>query len=129
MNYIVLTYLIYLPIAACLTVWVGNTLFKNGKVFLVDIFQKNEELAAAVNKLLLVGFYLLNIGYAVWAMKVFDSIETTQGVIEVLSEKVGAIILALGIVHFTNIIVLYKLRKRTVSNYRNFVQQQITVKD
>ena len=129
MNYIVLTYLIYLPIAACLTVWVGNTLFKNGNVFLVDIFQKYEELPHAVNKLLLVGFYLLNIGYAVWAMKVFENIETTQGVIEVLSEKVGAIILVLGIVHFTNIIVLYKLRKRTVSNYRNFVQQQITVKD
>ncbi|AFD07923.1 hypothetical protein [Solitalea canadensis] len=129
MNYIVLTYLIYLPIAACLTIWVGNTLFKNGKVFLVDIFQQNKELADAVNKLLLVGFYLLNIGYAVWAMKVFDNIVTTQGVIEVLSEKIGAIILVLGVVHFTNIIALYKLRKRTVSHYKNFVQQQIPVND
>ncbi|MNI83878.1 hypothetical protein D3C73_1407300 [compost metagenome] len=104
-------------------------MFKNGKVFLVDIFQQNKELADAVNKLLLVGFYLLNIGYAVWAMKVFDNIVTTQGVIEVLSEKIGAIILVLGVVHFTNIIALYKLRKRTVSHYKNFVQQQIPVND
>ena len=64
MNYTVLTYSIYLPITILLTVWVARTLFVNGKVFLVEIFRQDITLAESVNKLLLVGFYLVNIGYA-----------------------------------------------------------------
>ena len=65
MNYIIITYSFYLAITIALTVWVARTLFKNGKVFLIDIFHGNKELADSVNNLLLVGFYLINIGYAV----------------------------------------------------------------
>ena len=68
MNLHVLSYLIYLPITIVLTIWVGHMLFKNGKIFLVDIFEKNLELAQSVNQLLLVGFYLINIGYAVFTL-------------------------------------------------------------
>ncbi len=62
MIYIILTYCIYLVVTICLTIWIAKTLFKNGQVFLVDIFHGNKELAISVNNLLLVGFYLINIG-------------------------------------------------------------------
>ena len=65
MSYILICYSVYLILTVILTVWVARTLFRNGKVFLIDIFHGNEELAKAVNNLLLVGFYLVNIGYAV----------------------------------------------------------------
>lgn len=112
MNNIIVTYSIYLTISALLTVWVARTLFKNGKIFLVDIFHGNKELADNVNNLLLVGFYLLNIGYAVFAMTIDHDIVNTRDIFETLSIKIGLIILVLGIMHFLNLYVFFKLRRR-----------------
>jgi hypothetical protein len=112
MNYIIITYSFYLIITIALTMWVARTLFKNGKVFLVDIFHGNRELADSVNNLLLVGFYLINIGYAVYTLQVTNSIVNTQEVIEVLSLKIGLIILILGAMHFFNLYIFFTLRKK-----------------
>ena len=112
MNYIILTYALYLPITIMLTVWVARTLFTNGRIFLVDIFHGNELLADSVNKLLVVGFYLINIGYAVYTLQIFGEIASAQVVIEKLSVKLGAIILILGGMHFFNLFVFFKLRRR-----------------
>jgi hypothetical protein len=112
MNYIIITYAFYLVITISLTIWVARTLFKNGKVFLVDIFHGNRELADSVNNLLLVGFYLINIGYAVYTLQVSSSISNVQEVIEILSVKVGFIILILGGMHFFNLYIFFTLRKR-----------------
>src|SRR5882762_8831199 len=112
MNYFILTYVVYLLVSIALTVWVAKVLFKNGRIFLVDIFHGNNELADSVNKLLVVGFYLVNIGYMSLALKETGSITSTQVVVEVLSYKVGCIILILGGMHFLNLIVFFKLRNR-----------------
>lgn len=112
MNYFILTYILYLVISIALTIWVARTLFKNGRTFLVDIFHGNTELADSVNKLLVVGFYLINIGYAVLSLKIMGEIDSYQHVIERLSYKVGAIILILGAMHFFNLYVFFKLRNR-----------------
>lgn len=111
-SYIIPTYIIYLVVTIALTIWVAKTLFKNGKVFLVDIFHGNKELADSVNNLLLVGFYLINIGYAVFTLQVKYAIINPQEMIEALSLKVGFIILLLGGMHFFNLFVFFKLRKR-----------------
>ncbi len=79
MNYTVIAYCIYLPITLLLTVWVARTLFTNGRIFLVEIFRKDETLADSVNKLLLVGFYLVNIGYAVYTLRVSGAIARYAG--------------------------------------------------
>jgi uncharacterized BrkB/YihY/UPF0761 family membrane protein len=112
MNYIIVTYCFYLVITVCLTIWVARTLFKNGKVFLVDIFHGNKELADSVNNLLLVGFYLINIGYAVYTLQITSSIANFQEVIEKLSVKIGLIILILGCMHFFNLYIFFTLRKK-----------------
>lgn len=127
MNYTVLTYSIYLPVTLLLTVWVARTLFKNGRIFLVEIFRKDELLADSVNKLLLVGFYLVNIGYAVYTLRVTDTINTTQGLIEVLSEKIGWIILVLGAMHFFNLFVLFNLRKRAQQAHLRAVASGVSI--
>ena len=62
-------YLAYLGISVALTVWVARTLHKNGRIFLVDSFHGNEGLADSVNHLLVVGFYLVNIGYVTLALR------------------------------------------------------------
>jgi len=112
MNQIILTYTLYLIITISLTIWVAKTLFKNGKVFLVDIFHGNKELADSVNNLLLVGFYLINIGYAVYTLRITSAISSYQEVIEKLSLKVGFIILVLGAMHFFNLYIFFTLRKK-----------------
>lgn len=111
-NYIIPTYFTYLTVTVLLTIYVAKTLHKNGRVFLVDIFHGNTELADSVNKLLLVGFYLINIGYAVMALKIWGEIETARLMIEELSTKIGTIILILGAMHFFNLYIFYTLRKR-----------------
>ena len=117
MNYHILTYVTYLPLSILLTIWVGRTLFKNGRPFLLDIFHSNTVLADAVNKILLVGFYLINIGYAVIMLQVLASISNPQEMIEMLSKKVGAIILILGGMHFFNLYILFRLRKRAKHSF------------
>jgi hypothetical protein len=112
MNYFILTYALYISISVALTIWVANVLFKNGKIFLVDIFHGNNELADSVNRLLVVGFYLVNIGYICLVLKETTNIGNLQEVVEVLSYKVGGIILTLGAMHFLNLIVFFKLRNR-----------------
>ena len=112
MNYAILTYAAYLVISIALTIWVARVLFKNGRIFLVDIFHGNTELADSVNKLLVVGFYLINIGYMSLSLKEARFINNTQAVIEVLSYKIGYIILILGAMHFLNLIIFYKLRHK-----------------
>lgn len=118
MNYIIVTYLLYLLITISLTVWVARTLFKNGKIFLIDIFHGNKELADSVNNLLLVGFYLVNIGYAVYTLQVDYNIINTQQLIESLSLKVGFIILILGAMHFFNLYIFFNLRKKAQADKR-----------
>lgn len=114
MSYILTLYSLYLAITVILTIWVARTLFRNGKVFLIDIFHGNKELAQAVNNLLLVGFYLVNLGYAVYTLRVEYNVSDTRQLIEELSLKTGAIILILGGMHFFNMFVFFKLRKRAL---------------
>jgi len=115
MNSVQLTiaaYVVYLVLSIGITIWVAKTLFKNGKIFLYDIFHGNQALAESVNNLLLVGFYLVNVGYAVYVLKVTDSITNAQQLLEILSVKVGFIILLLGGMHFFNLFVFFRLRRK-----------------
>src|SRR6267142_2997477 len=107
------TYLIYLTISIGLTIWVARTLHKNGRVFLVDVFHGNEPLADSVNHLLVVGFYLINFGYVSLALKLGYTVATTQEGIEALSVKVGMVLLVLGGMHFFNLFIFSRMRRRS----------------
>ncbi len=105
-------YLIYLAISVALTIWVARTLHKNGRIFLVDVFHGNEALADSVNHLLVVGFYLINFGYVSLALKLGYSLFTSQQAIEALSVKVGMVLLVLGSMHFFNLFIFSRMRRR-----------------
>src|ERR1043166_2728703 len=108
----VCTYLVYLAISIALTVWVARTLHKNGRIFLVDSLLGNEPLADSVNHLLVVGFYLINIGYVTLALKYGDKATDTRTALEALSTKVGLVLVVLGVMHFFNLFVFSKMRRR-----------------
>ncbi|MFU8853715.1 hypothetical protein ACNAW0_22420 [Micromonospora sp. SL1-18] len=103
-------YLAYLAVSIGLTVWVARALSRNGLVFLEDVFA-DKRLADAVNSLLVVGFYLLNLGYVTVAMKEADAVGTTSQALEELSMKVGLVLLVLGALHFFNVFALGRYRR------------------
>lgn len=121
MNPIIITYSLYLLISICLTIWVAKALFKNGKTFLYDIFHGNKELADSVNNLLLVGFYLVNLGYAIYTLQIHQEVVNFQQVLERLSIKIGLIILILGGMHFLNLYIFFRLRHRALNENKKQV--------
>ena len=110
--YIEWSYFAYLAISLGVTIWVARTLHKNGRIFLVDAFHGNTELANSVNHLLVVGFYLINIGYVTLALRTTAVISNLRESIELLSDKVGLVLLILGLMHFFNLFVFNSMRKR-----------------
>jgi len=112
--YVIWAYVFYIVISVALTVWVARTLSKNGILFLIDAFGGNQALANSVNHLLVVGFYLINIGYVTLALKYGDKPGSLQQAIEFLSTKVGLVLLVLGAMHFLNLRVFSNMRKRAL---------------
>jgi len=113
-DFVVVTYCLYLAISISLTVWVARTLHRNGRLFLVDVFHRNEALADSVNHLLVVGFYLINLGYVTLALKLGYDVTSARASIEALSQKVGYVLLVLGVMHFLNLYVFSRIRRRAV---------------
>jgi len=126
MTPIVWTYLSYLLISIALTVWVAQTLHRNGRMFLVESFHGNVPLADSVNHLLVVGFYLINFGYVTLALKAEHAPGDLQGVIETLSAKIGLVLLILGGMHFFNLYIFSKLRKRAITQNARGDAQPLT---
>ena len=112
MNHTVTAYLIYLPVAVAMTVWVARTLHKNGRVFLVQAFRGREDMADSVNHLLVVGFYLINLGFILLALRYGDKPADMQEMIEFLSTKLGVVLLVLGAMHFFNMFNFDKMRRK-----------------
>ena len=108
-------YFSYLAISIGLTIWVARTLHRSGRVFLVDAFHGNQELADSVNHLLVVGFYLINIGYIALALRTDSPMTTFRQIIELESVKIGVVLLILGAMHFFNILVFAKMRNKATS--------------
>ena len=106
------SYVLYLIVSVALTVWVGQTLYKRGRIFVVDAFRGNEAVADSVNHLLVVGFYLINVGYVTLALKYGDKPRSMQEMIEFLSTKVGLVLVILGVMHFFNVFNFAKMRRK-----------------
>ena len=103
-------YAIYLTAAAILTVWVSSTLHKNGRVFLVSVFPQ-EGLADSINHLLVVGFYLINLGWAALFINAGGSPQSLADMVQETVTRLGVVLLVLGGMHFFNMFVLYLIRR------------------
>ena len=118
---VVIGYAVYLPVAIFLTYVVAKTLFKNGKVFMLDIFRGREEIANSTNKLFQMGFYLLNIGFALLILKIsyytFDI--SAKTLIEILSAKLGGFSIYLGIMLFLNLYMFFRGKRKTSQAIRH----------
>ncbi|MFL5321246.1 MAG: hypothetical protein ACJ790_16420 [Myxococcaceae bacterium] len=112
--YLVTQYSTYLLLSFVTTVWVARTLSRNGAVFLVDAFLGKERLADSVNHLLVVGFYLINLGWVILSLKTSEIPLTVQAVIEGVASKLGVVLVVLGAMHFLNLYIFSRMRRRAL---------------
>ncbi|WP_282630761.1 hypothetical protein [Empedobacter sedimenti] len=112
-NFNLIAYLVYLPVAILMTITVSNVLFKNGKIFMYDIFHQKEDIATATNSLFKIGFYLLNIGFAMLIVYMTE-ITTTEDFIVRLSTKIGGFAIYLGVMLMLNLLLFMKGRRKSM---------------
>ena len=112
-NFNLIAYLVYLPVAILMTIAVSNVLFKNGKIFMYDIFHQKEDIATATNSLFKIGFYLLNIGFAMLIVYMTE-ITTTEDFIVRLSTKIGGFAIYLGVMLMLNLLLFMKGRRKSM---------------
>lgn len=124
-NFIIIAYCIYLPVALVLTYFVARTLFKNSMVYMKDIFHGRLEIADATNSLFKIGFYLLNIGFALYILKISYTLSDTQMTIEALSYKIGGFSIYLGIMLFLNMYLFFRGKK--VAKQKSLAKHGVTV--
>jgi hypothetical protein len=106
-----LAYFIYLPIVILLTWYVAHTLFRNSKIFMLDIFNGKSEIALSTNKLFETGFYLLNLGFALLIMRIAVEIFDSRSMLEILSARIGGFSIYLGITLFFNLYLFFRGRR------------------
>jgi hypothetical protein len=123
-SYTVIAYFIYLPIVLLLTWYVAQTLFRNGLVFMRDIFFGREEIAKATNSLFRIGFYLLNIGFALYILQIYDPLNGVQGIMEVLSSKIGGFSIYLGLMLFFNLFLFFRGKKVSRQKHEEHLAMQ-----
>jgi len=106
----VAVYLIYLAVAVGLVVWLARTLYRNGQVFLDDVFEDKPQMAAPINKLLVTGFYMLNLGYAALLLR-GERVRDVTEALDLLTLRFGVLLVSLAIIHFLNLWVFAVIRR------------------
>jgi hypothetical protein len=118
MDRIVVAYALYLLISIPLTVLVARTLSRHGRTFLTEVFADSPGLANAVNQLLVVGFYLVSLGFVTLFLTSHAEVPTAREVFELLSVKVGVVALILGAMHLINVLVFNAIRRHHLAPER-----------
>ena len=116
MNLNIITYIIYLPIISFIMIQIGWQFYKNGEVFLLSLFNNNKPLVKSINNLLLIGYYLTNIGYAIVSISYWEKVDSIFTMFNSLSATLGKIILLLALMHYNNIFWLKHLNKSKLLN-------------
>jgi len=110
MDLQLIDYFIYIAASVLLTIWVGRTLYRNGRPFLVSVF-KEDGLADSVNRLLVIGFYLVNFGAAAILINTGGVPGSIAEMLKQTVTRIGVVLLVLGFMHFNNLLVLHFIRR------------------
>lgn len=111
MNYNVGAYIIYLILMILIIGYVGRYFYINGRVFILSLLKGNESLTDFINRLLLIAYYLFNIGYAFLKLKQWQKITSLEALLSSLAANVGMLVLILALTHYLNMAAIYLLSK------------------
>jgi len=116
--YTAIAYAFYILISIAITVFVSRTLSKNGEVYLIDGFGGNITLAKSVNHMLVVGFYLLNLGFVLLRIQATGDLKTLDALLIYLSNNIGIVLFILGVMHFMNMFLIHRFRTPQIAKLR-----------
>jgi hypothetical protein len=120
MNYNVSAYLVFIVLIMFIIIYVGRYFYTNGRVFIIVLLKGNESLADYINRLLLAGYYLVNIGYAFLKLKSWGKINSVEEWLSSLGVNIGTLILVLAFLHYVNMLVIYLLSKSDFKTHKRF---------
>ena len=101
-----LAYILYLLTTWFITVHVGLLFYRNGRLYILRLLHGDEKLTDFINRVLLTGYYLLNLGYAALMINNWQTIKDWAGLVASISSMTGRIILTLAVMHFMNMAVI-----------------------
>ena len=117
MNYNISVYFVFITLVSFIIIYVGRYFYTNGRVFIVSLLHDNVPLADNINRLLLVGYYLVNIGYAFIKLKQWPKIDAVATWFSSLATNMATLILILALLHYMNMLIIYSLSKsNTITN-------------
>ena len=114
MNLNIIGYLIYLSLTSVTIIKVGKLCYDNGNIFVSQLIPNHIELCHQINKMLLISYYLLNLGYCAMTIISWEKIQSINQLIEIIATKSAIIILTIGFMHYINIILLTKYIKKLI---------------
>ena len=120
MNYNLLTYSIYIPITFVIMIKIGWLFYRHGEIYLIHLFQQNTQLVKSINNILLIGYYLTNLGYAIFSIAYWEQLNSIIQIINSLSYRLGIIIFGLAILHYNNVFWLTFLVKSKSIHHGKF---------
>lgn len=112
MNYVILSYALYLTVTFYITFIVGKICFDNGEIYLHLLMNEKEETIKSINRLLLIGYYLLNLGYAAIMLSGWPNVQDAATLMLELFTRIGRILLILGLMHYNNLLIIYLFSKK-----------------
>jgi hypothetical protein len=118
LSAVVLNYVLYLVLSVLLTAWVGRMLTRHGRVYLAEVFRGDERMATSLNQLLVVGFYLVNLGFIALWLHTDQRVVDLRGVFETLSAKLGIVLLVIGALHLVNLWIFSRIRHNALLRER-----------
>ena len=118
MNYTIGAYGLYIALMVFIIVYVGRHFYKNGRIFILTLLRGNASLTDAINRLLLLAYYLFNIGYAFLKLQHWQKITTVEGLFSSLAANMGMLVLILAFTHYVNMAVIYLLSKSTFITHK-----------
>jgi len=106
-----LAYIIYLSLTYMITVHAGFIFYRNGKVYVLELLDGDEKLTLFINKMLLTGYYLLNLGYAAMSIRSWSTIETWEQLVVTVIVLTGKIMMILALIHFVNMTAIFLISR------------------
>jgi hypothetical protein len=115
MNLNIIAYVIYLTITSFIILKVGRICYQNGNIFVSQLIPNHADLCHKINQILLLGYYLLNIGYCAMTLISWNKIIQINQLIEIIALKSAIIIGAIALLHYCNIFVLTKYIQKLIN--------------
>lgn len=119
MNYNILAYCIYIIATILLIYGLGKYFHKNGRIFIFYLFHQQTNITDSTNNILLILYYLLNMGYAVVQLYLWQRITSLSLLLSSLIEKLSFILIILACIHYLNMLIIYIYSKKN-NKYQSF---------